>query len=148
MAIGAANQKDLPVYRLAGTTKNHGQIYAEVAEQWISRPAELTGVMGAFACVIKDSNFGPRYSDGDKILLHPTAPLSNQCSVLAVTNDNEAYIGRFLGWDSDSAAVSPSTLTLEIISGKNTESPRTQKMTFERTQLKGTYRIIGTFEAA
>lgn len=145
---GAPTQKDLPVYRLAGTMKDHGQIYADVAENWISRPAELTGVMGAFACVIKDANFGPRYNDGDKILLHPTAPLSSQCSVLAVTNDNQAYIGRFVSWDKDSAATNPSTLTLDVIMGKTSEAPRTERVTFDRSKLKGTYRIIGTFEAA
>jgi len=140
-------EKDLPVYRLAGTMENHGHIYVDVAEQWVSRPAELFGIKGAFACVINESNFGPRYSDGDRILLHPTAPFTNQCSVLAITNDNEAYIGRFISWDAGAMTMNP-LVTLEISRGKNNEVPKMQKVTFERSQLKGIYRIIGTFEGA
>jgi transcriptional regulator with XRE-family HTH domain len=141
-------EKDLPVYRLAGTMETHGHIYTDVVEQWILRPVELSGIKGAFACVIQDSSFGPRYSDGDRILIHPTAPFSNQCSVLAITNDNEAYIGRFMSWDGREAMAANPLLTLEISSSKRDELPKIQKVTFERSQLKGIYRIIGTLEAA
>jgi transcriptional regulator with XRE-family HTH domain len=147
--VGSSNSsKDLPVYRLIGTLQNFGQINTESAEQWITRPTELSGVMGAFACVIKEANFGSKYNNGDRILLHPTAPLSQRCSVLAVTNDDKAYIGRFLNWEVTSATAAPSKLSIEVISGKPNEAQKSQKMIFDRTQLKGTYRIIGSFEAA
>lgn len=139
--------QDLPVYKLFGDPREIGYIVPDTIESWITRPSELSGVMGAFACRIQNSNFGPKYNDGDRILLNPSSALTQNCSVLAVTNSNKAYIGRFLGWQVDPKSHDASAI-LEVSKGAAGMSPQHETKTVERQDLKGIYRIIACFEAA
>lgn len=140
--------QDLPVFALEGTPEISGSIKLDTPEQWVARPIELVGVSGAMSCVVRNGNFGPKYSNGERLLLHPSAPLVSNCSVLAVTNDNRAFVGKFINWETDSNAATPNKFVIEVAYGKENEPAKCETMSFDKETLRGTYRIIGTFEAA
>lgn len=140
--------QDLPVFALEGTKDTAGLLNINSPEQWVARPIELVGVSGALSCVIRNGNFGPKYSDGDRLLLHPSAPLASNCSVLAVTNDNRAFVGKFVAWETESDSTTPNKFVVEVSSGKENEPAKFETIALNKDTLRATYRIIGTFEAA
>tara|TARA_R110002095_G_scaffold201510_1_gene182420 strand:- start:543 stop:1352 length:810 start_codon:yes stop_codon:yes gene_type:complete len=135
-----ASSVDLPVYKLTGKRGAEGVIEKAKAEQWISRPADFIGVPDAFACAVNDSQWMPRYMDGDRLLIHPTAPLKAGCAVLVTTKEGKAYIGTFKEVQG--------TGEEQDFKIETTFSASLKEMTFKQRDMRAAYRITGTIDVA
>lgn len=138
---------DLPLYKI--TSKNSKPfIDFENPQEWISRPQELIGIAGALSVAIDtvNNNFGPRYRMGDHIFAHPTRPLSPQCSILLITQDGEAILGEFEGWQKGNDEVDLCVIQTTELSPKN--QLVTKQLNFANDKIQAVYRIIGLMEAA
>ena len=132
---------DLPVYRLLGdSNSNSGSIDATLAQEWIPRIPELSGVANAFSCCVESSCWSPRYMDGDKILVHPTLPLKQNCSVIVISNEGKVYLGRLLDIDMSNNS---QDITIELFN--NTVE---KNITLKQSDIKYSYKIIGVLEAS
>lgn len=135
--------QDLPLYHLRKNTEGKDTLSLDTATEWVTRPPELMGVAGAISFSINDPSFGSRYRIGDRVFAHPTRPLTPNCSVLAVTYENEAVLGEFMGWKS--------------VEGENGEKLAIRKANgtgqdnqsfFSNEKVKAIYRVIGLMESA
>lgn len=136
--------QDLPLYKMSCNDNMSSVIDFTSSQEWIARPPELLGVAGAFAFFVTDKTVSSRYRAGDRVYAHPTYPLSPNCSMIAITHDNQAYIGRFSGWQSEENGQS-AKLIIDTSDGSDNSS---NNVTLEQDQIKATYRIIGLMEAA
>ncbi len=146
-----SSQKDLPVYKLTAVQELENIPRDEVSPSpellylnrdtpidWTYRPIPLTQVASAFAVYIGSNYFELKYKEGDQILVHPSKPLSKNCSVLAIHQDNSIILGQFEGWFGDSLHI----ISYGISTGHfNVES-------HHKDQLKAVYRIIGAIESS
>lgn len=136
----APSSADLPVYKLIGKKGAEGVIEKARAEQWITRPSDFIGVHDGFACAVNDSQWMPRYMDGDRLLIHPTAPLKAGCAVLVTTKEGKAYIGTFKeakGRGDEQDFIIETTFSTPL-----------QEMTFKQKDMRAAYRITGTIDVA
>lgn len=131
---------DLPVYKLTGKKGAEGVIEKAQAEQWITRPSDFIGVQDAFACAVNDSQWMPRYMNGDRLLIHPTAPLKAGCAVLVTTKEGKAYIGTFKEAKGTGAE--------QDFIIETTFSTPSQEMVFKQKDMRAAYRITGTIDVA
>ena len=130
---------DLPVYTLKGISGEEAVLESARAEQWIMRPADFMGVSDAFACAVDNSQWAPRYMSGDRLLVHPTAPLKEGCSVIVTTNDNKTFIGAFKGIEGQGNS---QEFKIETSFSKDVKA-----ISFKQKDIKA-YRITGTLDAA
>ncbi len=132
---------DLPVYRLSGdSSTNSGSIDATTAQEWIPRMPELAGVANAFACNVENSCWSPRYMNDDRILVHPTLPLKQDCSMVLIDNSGKVYLGRLVSIDvSDDSQ----DITIELFN--NTVE---KNITFKQSDVKYSYKIVGVLQSA
>lgn len=145
----APQNADMPIYTLQGNSKNaFGSVDFSGKNKFMTRPSEFLGVAGAFACEIEKANFGPRYQEGDRILLHPSTPLSPNCSIVTITKDDRVFVGRFVAWNMPSATSTPSHLVMEVVSGSPDQAPSSERKILDHSDVKATYRIMGIYEAA
>lgn len=138
--------QDLPFYRL--NAQDSGRLILEIgrAREWITRPGEMQGVSNAFAFSVADEKTSPRYTPQDRIFAHPSRSLTPDCHMVAVNASDEAFIGQFVGWRSD-AAGQPDALEMRV--SEYTGAGYTQKqIAIARQDLKASFRIVGTMEAA
>jgi transcriptional regulator with XRE-family HTH domain len=135
---------DLPVYELKGVADNKGTLETTVTEQWIPRPVDFVGITNAFACIIRNSQWAPRYMDGDRLFLHPSAPLRPACAVLVTQKNGDTYIGRLKEMKND---VHHASIILENVYA-NKEEERTKTITISQAEIAASYRIMGTLESA
>lgn len=138
--------QDLPLYCLE--KKSDGSLILDVssAKEWVNRPPEMTGVANAFAFSIEDQGVSPRYGKQDRIFAHPARSLTPECHMLAVNANDEAFVGQFLGWRADDAG-QPDALELKVMAPSS--QGFTEKHLFiPRSELKASFRIVGTMEAA
>jgi transcriptional regulator with XRE-family HTH domain len=137
---------DLPLYKI--TSKNSRCVIDfETPQEWVARPHELVGIAGAISFCIDPSNnnFGPRYRSGDHIFAHPTRPLSPQCSILLITQEGEAVVGDFEGWQQESDKVDHCIVSTTELSKNN--QLMTKKLSFSNDKIQAIYRIVGLMEA-
>lgn len=131
---------DLPLYILQTAEGSKTATMVPTSQdQWMLRPHDFLGVQDAFACAVKDATWAPRYRAGDSLLVHPTAPLKEGCTIIVTTNTNETYIGTFQGCTGPLGA---QTFTFETSFSKTVET-----QSFPLKEIKA-YRITGTVEAA
>ncbi len=135
--------QDLPLYHLRKNTEGKDTLSLETAAEWVTRPPELMGVAGAISFSINDPSFGSRYRIGDRVFAHPTRPLTPNCSVLAVTYDNEAVLGEFMGWKT----IDGETDERLAIRKANATGQDNQSF-FSNEKVKAIYRVIGLMESA
>ncbi|MBN9343492.1 MAG: hypothetical protein BGO76_02665 [Caedibacter sp. 38-128] len=138
---------DLPLFKV--TNKNSKSfIDFENPQEWIARPQELIGIAGAMSfCVdMASNNFGPRYRSGDHIFAHPTRPLSPQCSILLVTQEGEAILGEFEGWQQGNDKLDHCVVHTTELTHSN--QLITKQLSFSNDKIQTIYRIIGLMEAA
>ena len=135
-----ASSVDLPVYKLTGKKGAEGVIEKAQAEQWITRPSDFIGVQDAFACAVNDSQWMPRYMNGDRLLIHPTAPLKAGCAVLVTTKEGKAYIGTFKEAKGTGAE--------QDFIIETTFSTPSEEMIFKQKDMRAAYRITGTIDVA
>jgi transcriptional regulator with XRE-family HTH domain len=140
MSGTTASAVDLPVYKLTGTKGAEGIIEKAQAEQWITRPSDFIGVQDAFACAVNDSQWMPRYMNGDRLLIHPTAPLKAGCAVLVTTKEGKAYIGTFKEAKGTGAE--------QDFIIETTFSAASEEITFKQKDMRAAYRITGTIDVA
>lgn len=143
-ASNANNPVDLPVYALTGSLNGSGTLETKTAEQWIARPVEFIGMVNAFACIIKNSQWVPRYMDGDRLFIHPSAPLRPLCSVLVIQKNGEVFVGRL---QEMSQTVTGNNIVIEN-SYATEETQRLKTITIPQSDIAASYRIVGTLEAA
>lgn len=143
----ASAQADLPVYELSGDAKKGNSINLDKGCTYMTRPADLVGITGAIACDVTKANFGPRYQEGDRLMLHPSTPLTANCSIVTITKDNKVFIGKFVAWNMPSATATPSQLLMDVTSGAPNDPATTERKVFEYADLKATYRVIAIAEA-
>ena len=142
-------RRDLPIYKL-GPYREVGNIPSEQSSDggvgsyfymdnpidWAYRPVQLEHVPGAFAVYLSKPQFSPVYDEGELLLVHPSKPLTKDCAVMVVKQDDSAILAQFGGWEKDSALlVSYATLV-----------PRVAQVPMQKSDLKAIYRIIGTVE--
>ena len=135
---------DLPVYELKGTADNKGKLETTVTEQWIPRPVDFVGITNAFACIVKNSQWAPRYMDGDRLFLHPSAPLRPLCAVLVTQKNGDTYIGRLKEMKND---IHHASIILEN-SYANKEEERAKTLSIPQSEIASSYRIMGTLESS
>lgn len=138
---------DLPLYKI--TRKNSKSfIDFENPQEWISRPQELIGIAGAMSFCIDmgSNNSGLRYRSGDHIFAHPTRPLSPQCSILLITQEGEAILGEFEGWQQENDKNDHCLIRTTELSQNNQLIAK--QLSFSNDKIQTIYRIIGLMEAA
>jgi transcriptional regulator with XRE-family HTH domain len=142
--------QDLPLHTII--CDQEGRLYVEEGEpkEWIARPPELYGVIGAFAFTLQGAGWvNPRYRHTDRILAHPTRPLTPECGIVVIMNDGGAYIGQFNRW----LTVDNDTEDLEITITEYPEHrehayPTDKQIILKRADIRLAHRIIGMMEAA
>ncbi len=130
---------DLPVYTLKGCKTREAMLEKSQAEQWITRPADFVGVNDAFACAVNDSQWMPRYMSGDRLLIHPTAPLKEGCSVIVTTTEDKTFLGTFKGVEGKGES---QRFKIETSFSKDVKD-----ISFKQKDIKA-FRITGTLDAA
>jgi transcriptional regulator with XRE-family HTH domain len=138
--------QDLPLYKLE--RRQDGTLTLDVTStrEWVNRPPEMTGVANAFAFSIADNDINPRYGKSDRIFAHPARSLTPECYMLAVNAHDQAFVGQFMGWHSD-AAGQPDALELSVLEFSQ-NAYKEKKISIPRNELKASFRIVGTMEAA
>lgn len=135
---------DLPVYKLDGAKKKHA-LDLFTPEQWVARPPELQGIKDAFACLVANSKWMPRYLEGERLFIHPTAPLRPGVTILLSTKAGEVVIGTLVEFQGNATAnmkmIVENTFASEL-------EKRTQKVVYAQKDLETAYRVIGSLEAA
>lgn len=144
-------QRDLPVYAIRANEEvdnipigaaNDAQpiysIYDDEPVDWAFRPAQLGQVSSAFAVYLTQPSFGPKYDEGELLLIHPSKPLTKGCASLAIRRDNSITLGQFNGWLNDE---------LELSSYSTNKNSSSRTVTLKKSELKALYRIIGTLES-
>jgi transcriptional regulator with XRE-family HTH domain len=122
--------QDLPLYRLEKKTDGTLMLDIAAAREWVNRPSDMTGVANAFAFCIGDKDVNPRYGR----------------HMLAINANDQAFVGQFLGWRSNEAG-QPDALELRVLElGK--EGYEERSLCIPRSELKASFRIVGTMEAA
>jgi transcriptional regulator with XRE-family HTH domain len=142
--------KDLPVYKLSAVQEFENiprddvnpspeilYLHRDNPIDWIYRPMQLAQVTSAFAVYIGSSHFGTTYKEGEQILIHPSKPLSKNCSILVIYQDDSILLGQFDGWFGDSLHLISYGASIGLF---NVQS-------HHKDQLKAVYRIIGTLES-
>lgn len=143
-ALGVS--QDLPLYRLEKKTDGTLMLDIAAAREWVNRPSDMTGVANAFAFCIGDKDVNPRYGRHDRIFAHPARSLTPECHMLAINANDQAFVGQFLGWRSNDAG-QPDALELRVVElGK--EGYEERSLCIPRSELKASFRIVGTMEAA
>ena len=137
---------DLPLYHLKSLSDKGYYMDIETPAEWVNRPPELTGISGAICFQLGPDYKGVRYRPGDQLFGHPTRPLSQNCSILAVMQDNRAYLGEFMGWSSQPEKSNCLILRLVTLS-RGQGFPEEELLTLENASLKNVYRIIGCIES-
>lgn len=132
---------DLPMYVLAAANDTTRVIQFDTPADWIARPSDLTGVAGAISFSIPDTALTPRFRPGERLFAHPNRPLTPNCTVLAITHENQAILGEFTGWKQ--SGNENETLMIRVNPGS---SPMETTLTTDK--VKALYRIIGMMEAA
>jgi transcriptional regulator with XRE-family HTH domain len=98
----------------------------------IFRLPQLIGIKGAFAfCVVDDLN-EPKYRKGDLVFVNPEKATAKHCPVVAITSKNEIVLGRLDHWDDDAIKLS--------------HYGKIGVIGFERSQLRGIYSVLGSFD--
>lgn len=96
-----SGDRDLPVYASAEGGPS-GMIVTDEPIDWVRRPEPLLSVRGAFAVYVIGDSMGPRYEQGDMILVHPSRPVQRDDDVLLVAEGEDggraALIKRLLSW--------------------------------------------------
>lgn len=135
-------QKDLPVYSvstplglLPGASQEAVAIDFVNPADWTFRPPQLLGIPTAFALYVKDDENAPKYAAGDTLFVHTTKPLSQRCSVVMLTKQDEALVRQFWGWEQDHL----------LVSGFCAKEPQ-EKQHIPREDLRAVYKIVGTLE--
>lgn len=136
---------DLPVYTLQGTeASNYGLLNTAYPEHWVARPADFSGVSNAFACIIKNTQWAPRYGEGDRLFIHPSAPLKPSCSVLLTTKEDRTFIAVLKSLEEKEGE---RVITIQTKYAPH-PAEQTKELSFKQTELKAVYRITGSVEAA
>ena len=130
---------DLPVYTLRGQNAAEALLDSAQTEQWITRPADFMGISNAFACAVNESQWAPRYMNGDRLLIHPTAPLKEGCSIIVIAQDDKTFLGTFKGIKGTGEA--------QEFNFETSFSKDIKTLTFKQKDIKA-YRITGTLDAA
>lgn len=137
--------QDLPLYVLEKTETGSIKLNTQCAEAWISRPPEVFGVARAFA--FKACEDDAIFSSMDHVYTHPNRSLTPSCKMIAVNAQDEAFVGRFKGWSSDDSGY-PKSLEMTILQKASDSTYKEKTIEIERSDLKASYRIVGTMEAA
>ena len=138
--------QDLPLYSLEKTPQGAERLNTQCAEAWIARPPEVFGIARAFAFKTSPDALHMRYSSMEHVFTHPTRPLTLHCQMIAINAYDEAFIGYFRGWTSDEQG-HPHALQMTIFE-KNETGFQEKEIEIERSNLKASYRIVGSMEAA
>ena len=138
---------DLPLYQLKFSDDQSCTLELESPAGWVNRPHELQGVHNAISFQVDEDYNGHKYRPGEQVFAHPSRPLSQNCSVLAVTEDNRAFVGEFVGWSSQKGA--NDWMILRSYEASNTKEHSNDDLIHVPGEtMKAVYRIIGSFEAA
>lgn len=101
---------NLPVYTLSKEKNGEYLIDFPHPAEWMARSPELFESSKAYAISMPDQSMAPRYSEGDRLLVHPTKPLTPKCSVVVTTTASQVIIAQFIGWkahESGTKAMAP-----------------------------------------
>lgn len=131
---------DLPVYAIDGS-KETGMLFLDAPVHWASRPPELLGINDAFACVIQNTRWFPRYFDGEILFVHPTAPLRPGVTMILVDHEDVVYLGRLKALEGDYQDG-------QVLVMAHTFDRNNDKKSFTQQEYKYAYRIIASHEAA
>tara|TARA_A100000171_G_C2137085_1_gene151183 strand:- start:1977 stop:2825 length:849 start_codon:yes stop_codon:yes gene_type:complete len=138
--------QDLPLYSLDLSPEGKTTLNTACADAWISRPPEISGVARAFAFKVHPETQHIRYSTTDHIFTHPTRSLTPSCHMIALNANDEAFIGQFVGWKSDESG-HPEALEMKVFE-KTATGFEEKAIEIARSDLKASYRIVGSMEAA
>ncbi|USO01650.1 MAG: helix-turn-helix transcriptional regulator [Alphaproteobacteria bacterium] len=139
---------DLPLYEMSDEKGVMGFDFSK-PKDWIMRGAEFVGVAGAFALRLNTNTFGPRYTQHDLLLAHPSKPLVSQCYVIVVSQENQVFLGQFDHWRAAvtvTGSLGPVGASADDILHIKDFHDSTKTHEFIRKNLKGVYRIVGTAE--
>ena len=130
--------KDLPMFSLKSASFDKSTV-----SDWVVRPYELNGDKDAYAVIIKDDLFEPRYKNMEMLFVSTVKCLTENCSVLALKKDGSVVLGDYLGWSvsGDSSAISDEDeLSIKSYSSK-------ERVVLKRENISSLHRIIGTMES-
>ncbi len=138
--------QDLPLYALSLKDKETLTLETDHAQKWTTRPPEMYGVPGSFAFTFNNLKVSPYFNSRDHIFAHPMRTLTQGCVMLAITTDNQAFIGQFKGWthQEDSEPEGLEMITHNYKDGNYVE----KTIQLKREQLKSACRLIGSMEAS
>ncbi len=137
---------DLPLYDLK-ISNEHSTLELDSPAGWVNRPPELQGVPNAISFQVTQGLKGHKYRPGEQIFAHPSRPLSQNCSVLAITDDGRAFVGEFVGWSSQKGT--DNWMILRSYQPSKSQEPSNDDLIHVPSDsMKAVYRIIGSVEAA
>lgn len=112
----------------------------------VTRPPRLYGIAGSLAFRVTMPCCGNRYSPHDYIFADPASPLSQDCHILVLTNQGQAFIGQFEGWQPTEGSQGVDALVMRVRE-EQTNPIQTRSLAFKKTDIKNVYRLVGTIEA-
>ena len=99
---------------------------------FVRRPPNLTGVVAAFAVIVRGDSMEPRYFEDEIVYINPALPVSRGKFVLIETIRNEAFIKRFVTRDA------------RFLKAEQLNPPIT--LEYAALDVKNVYRITGSAE--
>ena len=155
------HQHDLPLYHLATTPDGVQTIDFSHPTEWMARPTELSEVLKAYAISLPTDIMSPRYYAGERLLAHPSKPLTPRCFVVITSTQGHVVVGQFMGWKSSETsemslgpiqANENDKLVIVQIGEKPSQFPGTtpegRHLCIPRKIIGSISRIVGNLEAA
>ncbi len=95
-------QRDLALYGvkvpMPGQKSQDGVFDFAKVRDIIARPADLQGITNAFALLVPDNSFMPRYCAGDILMVNPSKTVTYKAPVIIIMNDDQIVSGLFQDW--------------------------------------------------
>lgn len=156
-----AQNHDLPLYHLATNSNGTQTIDFAHPTEWMARPTDLSEITKAYAIALPNDSMSPRYYAGERLLAHPSKPLTNRCFIIVTTKEENVIIGQFLGWrstESKKTALGPveanenDKLVIASLGTNSNLFPGVEKegenILIPRHIISSIARVVGNLEAA
>lgn len=95
-------QRDLALYgvkvAMVGQKSPEGVFDFVKVRDVVTRPIDLQGVNNAFALLVPDNSFMPRYCAGDILMVNPAKTVTYKAPVIIIMNDDQIVSGLFQDW--------------------------------------------------
>lgn len=114
--------------------------------EWVTRPAQLHNATGAFAFKVSAPCCGNRYGVNDFVFADPSQPLTADCYMIAISHSGQAFVGQFKKWSASDGTDFPDTLMMSLANAN--QPTENQTITLKKSEIKVSYRIVGTSEVA